>query len=81
MWIACKPEGVIVTADDPRAENVFSGRITAAIFVGDQIAYSIDLGSQLLRAKSDPFSTIQEGDQVFVQLPPERCLLVPFPPS
>ncbi|MGH8071528.1 MAG: ABC transporter ATP-binding protein [Candidatus Entotheonellia bacterium] len=77
MWIACRPEGVIITRDDPRSENVLTGRIAAAIFAGDQITYSIDLGDQVLQAKSNPFNGLQEGDAVFVQLPPERCLLIP----
>jgi iron(III) transport system ATP-binding protein len=77
MWIACRPEGVIITTDDPRRDNVLTGRIAAAMFAGDQITYSIDLGDQVLQAKSDPFNGLQEGDAVFVQLPPERCLLIP----
>ena len=80
VWIVCRPEAVIVTATDPRGANVFSGRIAAAIFVGDQVTYSIDLGNQVLQAKRDPFSSFQEGDQVFVQLPPERCLLIGHTP-
>jgi iron(III) transport system ATP-binding protein len=78
VWIACRPEGVIITRDDPGGENVLTGRIAAAIFAGDQISYSIDLGDQVLQAKSDPFNGLQEGDPVFVQLPPERCLLIPY---
>jgi iron(III) transport system ATP-binding protein len=78
VWIACRPEGVIITRDAPGGENVLTGRIAAAIFAGDQISYSIDLGDQVLQAKSDPFNGLQEGDPVFVQLPPERCLLIPY---
>jgi iron(III) transport system ATP-binding protein len=77
VWIACRPEGVILRADDPGGDNVLTGRIAVAIFAGDQITYSIDLGGQVLQAKSDPFAIFQEGDRVFAQLPPERCLLIP----
>ena len=77
MWIACRPEGVIITRDDPRRENVLTGRIAAAMFAGDQITYSIDLGDQVLQAKSNPFNGLQEGDTGFVQLPPERGFLIP----
>jgi iron(III) transport system ATP-binding protein len=77
VWIACRPEGVILSADDPGGDNVLTGRITAAIFAGDRITYSIDVGDQVLQAKSDPFIIFQEDDRVFVQLPPERCLLIP----
>jgi iron(III) transport system ATP-binding protein len=76
VWVACRPEGVMVTATRPAGENVFPGRITAVVFAGDQITYSIALAAQTIQAKSDPFSGFQDGDQVFVQLPPERCLLI-----
>jgi iron(III) transport system ATP-binding protein len=76
VWVACRPEGVVVTATRPLGENVFPGRITAVVFAGDQITYSIAMGAQAIQVKSEPFSGFQDGDQVFVQLPPERCLLI-----
>ena len=74
--MACRPEGAVVTAVRPLGENVFPGRITTVVFAGDQIMYSIAVGEQAIQVKSDPFRGFQEGDQVFVQLPPERCLLI-----
>jgi iron(III) transport system ATP-binding protein len=76
VWVACRPEGLLVTAAAPQGDNVLTGRIIAAIFAGDQITYRIAVGAQVLQAKSPPFSSFQEGDQVFVQLPSERCLLM-----
>jgi ABC-type Fe3+/spermidine/putrescine transport system ATPase subunit len=76
VWIACRPEGLLLTATAPEGENVLPGRITAAIFAGDQITYRLAIGDQVLQAKSAPFSSFQEGERVFVQLPPERCLLM-----
>ena len=76
VWVACRPEGVMVTAARPAGKNVFPGRITAVVFAGDQITYSIALGTQTIQVKSDPFSGFHDGDQVFVQLPPERCFLI-----
>jgi iron(III) transport system ATP-binding protein len=76
VWVACRPEGIRVTAVRPPGENVFPGRITTVVFAGDQIMYSIAVGEQAIQVKSDPFRSFQDGDQVFVQLPPERCLLI-----
>jgi iron(III) transport system ATP-binding protein len=76
VWIACRPEGVLLTATIPQGENILTGRIMAATFAGDQIAYRLAIGEQVLQAKSAPFSSFHAGDQVFVQLPPERCLLM-----
>jgi hypothetical protein len=52
------------------------GRILTAIFAGDQMTYRIAIGDQMLQAKSDSLSSFHDGDQVWVQLPPERCLLL-----
>jgi iron(III) transport system ATP-binding protein len=79
VWIACRPEGLLITATAPQGENVLTGRITSAIFAGDQITYRLAIGEQVLQAKSAPFHSFHEGDQVFVQLPPERCLLMRRP--
>jgi iron(III) transport system ATP-binding protein len=79
VWIACRPEGLLLTATAPQGQNVLTGRVIAAIFAGDQITYRIAIGEQVLQAKSAPFSSFHEGDQVFVQLPPERCLLMRRP--
>jgi iron(III) transport system ATP-binding protein len=76
VWVACRPEGVLVTTARPQGENVFPGRITTLVFAGDQITYRIALGAQTIYVKSDPFSGFQDGAQVFVQLPPERCFLI-----
>jgi ABC-type Fe3+/spermidine/putrescine transport system ATPase subunit len=76
VWVACRPEGVRVTACPPPGENVLRGRIVAAIFAGDQMTYRVAIGDQVLQAKSDPLSGFHDGDQVWVQLPPERCLLL-----
>jgi iron(III) transport system ATP-binding protein len=76
VWVACRPEGVVVTAVRPPGENVLPGRITTVVFAGEQIIYSIATGEQIIQVKSDPFRSFQDGDHVFVQLPPERCLLI-----
>ena len=76
VWVACRPEGVRVSAARPAGKNVFPGCITAAVFAGDQITYSMTLGAQTIQVKSDPFSGFQDGDQVFMQWPPERCFLI-----
>ena len=76
VWVACRPEGAVITAVRPPGENVFTGRITTVVFAGDQIMYSIAVGAQAIQVKSDPFRSFQDGDHVFVQLPPERCLLI-----
>ena len=63
VWVACRPEGAVVTAPRPPGENVFPGRITTVVFAGDQIMYSIAVGEQAIQVKSDPFRSFQDGDE------------------
>jgi hypothetical protein len=48
----------------------------AVVFAGDQITFRVAIGEQVIYVKSDPFHHFNDGDQVFVQLPAKRCLLL-----
>lgn len=76
VWVAYRPEGVAITLEDPHRANVFRGRVTTAIFTGDQVSYTIEVEGQVLQAKGDPHSNFAYDDEVFVQLFPEKCLLI-----
>ena len=81
IWVAYRPEGVIISAENPQRENVFQGRIGAVIFTGDQVMYKIELRDQVLQAKTDPHSSFARDDQVFVELSPKKCLLIRREPN
>jgi iron(III) transport system ATP-binding protein len=76
IWVAYRPEGVNITAENPRRENVFLGDIKAVIFTGDQVIYKIGVQDQVLQAKTDPHRNFSRDEQVFVELSPEKCLLI-----
>ena len=76
IWVAYRPEGVTITAADPRRQNVFPGHIKAAIFTGDQVIYKIAVQNHVLQAKTDPHCSFAHDEQVFVELSPEKCLLI-----
>ena len=76
IWIAYRPEGVNITAADPQRQNVFPGHVKAAIFTGDQVIYKIEVQNQVLQAKTDPHCNFAHDEQVFVELSPEKCLLI-----
>jgi hypothetical protein len=44
--------------------------------VGDAVEYQIDLGGRMLRAKGLPFDLVEEGRDVVVRVPPERCYVL-----
>ena len=77
IWVAYRPEGMNVTAENPGRKNVFAGDIKAIIFTGDQVIYKIEVQDQLLQAKTDPHNNFSPDERVFVELSPEKCLLIP----
>jgi iron(III) transport system ATP-binding protein len=76
IWVAYRPEGMNISAENPQRQNVFQGRIRAAIFTGDQVIYKIAVQNQVLQAKTDPHCSFAHDEQVFVELSPEKCLLI-----
>ena len=60
VWVACRPEGAVVTAVRPPGENVFPGRITTVVFAGDQIMYTIAVGEQAIQVESDLFRSFRD---------------------
>ena len=73
IWVACRPEDVVLGIQELPGENVYKGSIKTALFTGDQITYEIDINGQKIMAKLGPHDHFEINDQVFVKLNPERC--------
>jgi iron(III) transport system ATP-binding protein len=77
VTVGFRPESVLLSLDGPRkGEDGLSGKVLAASFVGDAVEYQIDLGGKMLRAKGQPFAILDEGREVIVRVPPERCYVL-----
>jgi iron(III) transport system ATP-binding protein len=74
VTVGFRPESVVLSHGE--AEDGLSGKIAAASYVGDAVEYQIDLGGRLVRAKGQPFDILDEGRDVLVRVPPERCYLL-----
>jgi ABC-type Fe3+/spermidine/putrescine transport system ATPase subunit len=71
--VGFRPESVVLA--EGHGEGL-AGKILAASFVGDAVEYQIDLGGRIVRAKGAPFVVLEEGRDVTVRVPPERCYLL-----
>ena len=78
VTVGFRPESVILSEGSPEtnAEDGLRGKIASASFVGDAVEYQIDLGGRTVRAKGQPFVVLEEGRDVFVRVPPERCYVL-----
>ena len=58
VWVACRPEGAVVTAVRLPGENVFPGRITRWCSLGIR-SCSIAVGEQAIQVKVIPFAAFK----------------------
>ena len=72
-----EPEGIQILETKPESSNnIISGEILLATFQGDSVEYQIRVGAQECRVKSDGLKEFARRRQVFLHLPPERCLVI-----
>jgi iron(III) transport system ATP-binding protein len=77
LTLGFRPESAIVTEAVAGSADGLAGKIAATSFVGDAVEYRIDVGGQLLRARAQPFDVFDEGCDVVVRVPAERCYVLP----
>jgi iron(III) transport system ATP-binding protein len=84
VTVGFRPESVMLSpavagSNGSAKDEGLHGRIAATSFVGDSVEYQIELGSKLIRAKGQPFHVLEEGREVIVHVPPERCYVLDAP--
>jgi iron(III) transport system ATP-binding protein len=76
VTIGFRPESVVLS-EGSAVDDGLTGKVASASFVGDAVEYQIDLGAgQMVRAKGQPFVVLDEGREVLVRVPPERCYVL-----
>lgn len=79
VLISTRPEEVRLFKQKPsEIENVFAGKIAKLTFLGDCLDCRIDLEPDLIRAKLQPDLIYKEGESIFVQLPSQKTLAIPW---
>jgi iron(III) transport system ATP-binding protein len=77
VQLLIRPEGIeILEAKPDHGNNIIPGEILFATFQGDCIEYQIRVGDQECRVKSASLKELGGKRQVFLHLPPERCLVM-----
>jgi iron(III) transport system ATP-binding protein len=76
VTIGFRPESVVLAEARDKSQDGLSGKVAAASFTGDAVEYQIDLGGRLVRAKGQPFVVLDEGRDVVVRVPSERCYIL-----
>lgn len=75
VTVGFRPESVVLSEAQPHGDGLI-GKIASASFVGDAVEYQVDLGDRAVRAKGQPFTVLEEGRDVLLQVAPERCYVL-----
>jgi iron(III) transport system ATP-binding protein len=77
VTIGFRPESVVLVPSQVQAlDDGLHGKVALASYVGDAVEYQIDLGGRMVRARGLPFDIVEEGHDVGVRVPPERCYIL-----
>ena len=76
--VVFRPESVVVSrhlgTDTP---NTVSGTVTDVTFAGELVDYKVAVHGFELTVHGDAYDSFIEGEEVFLHVLPQRCLLVP----
>ena len=78
VHVSIRPEAVKVTthAPDGAPQNVWPGKVTLSTFLGDAIAYRLDVAGQKFEVNAPTTDAFNVGADVFVSVHPNRCIML-----
>jgi iron(III) transport system ATP-binding protein len=75
--VVVRPQAIRLHGPGVGGQNCFAGTVERVSFLGDLVEGEVRVGQGLLKIVADPYRQIEPGQAVTVELPPERCVLVP----
>jgi iron(III) transport system ATP-binding protein len=76
LTVGFRPESVHLATAPLAGTPGLEGTIAATSFAGDAVEYQIELGDRRILAKAQPFEVLNDGQRVFIVVPPERCYVL-----
>jgi len=79
VLVVVRPQAVLIhdAADGAGRSNCVSAKVTAVTFLGDVVEAECMVGAVPLKLLLDPYTRVEPGLEVVIELPPERCVVVP----
>jgi iron(III) transport system ATP-binding protein len=76
--VSVRPEDVQIhkQATLSQRPNVLEGRVESVMFVGEFVDCRLSVGGQELRTRQHPMLSLQRGEKVLVEIPPESCAVL-----
>ena len=76
--VVVRPESVVLHQKRPaQAENILEGKVGAAMFLGEYLDCTVEIGKDVLQTHQHNTLQIRRGDPVWVELPAGECMALP----
>jgi iron(III) transport system ATP-binding protein len=76
--VVVRPESIVLHQKKPsHGENLLEGKIGAAMFLGEYVECTIELGNNVLQTHQPHSVQVRRGDTVWVELPAGDCMALP----
>ncbi|HEY7165594.1 MAG TPA: ABC transporter ATP-binding protein [Candidatus Binatia bacterium] len=76
--VVARPESIVLHRQAPKlSANILEGKIGAAMFLGEYLDCTIEIGSNILQTHQPHSLEVRRGDTVWVELPPADCMALP----
>ncbi len=76
--VVVRPESInLHTQQPPIGSNVIEGKIGAAMFLGEYVDCTVELGKNILQTHQRYTLQVRRGDPVWVELPAGECMALP----
>jgi iron(III) transport system ATP-binding protein len=78
VLVTARPEDLMLFAAAPGdGLNVFTGKVSGRIFLGDVIDYTVDIGEGDIRVRARPEAEFRVGGAVHIAVAPDKCVGLP----
>ncbi len=78
VMVVVRPQAIFVrSATDALGPNRFKARVDAMTFLGDVVETEVAVDGRKLTLMLDPYTALSVGQELVLELPPERCVIVP----
>ncbi|MGH9255762.1 MAG: ABC transporter ATP-binding protein [Vicinamibacterales bacterium] len=74
--VSVRPEDVELSETRPSGDNIWEGRVDQKVFLGEAVDFQVKVGARTLLSRRHPTLRTKVGDAIFVQLNPEKCIVL-----
>jgi iron(III) transport system ATP-binding protein len=76
--VVVRPESLVLHQNKPgQCENIVEGKIGAAMFLGEYLDCTVEVGNNMLQTHQPHTLQVRRGDTVWVELPASECMALP----